>query len=436
MSVAAPSPVARAGSLNLALRAVKAVVDGLIVFATARGFGADGRGLYALTLLAATFMVIPILGMTTPLSAELAHRRATLPQLQAASVVISFVGGGLIAAGAVAVAAARWPHWQWLVVAGAPLPVLCLAQCQIMLFQAAGEVVRMALVGLAQSSVTLVTVSAAAIAAPGRIYVALAAWACVQPLVPLAVLLLERRRHGLRVDGLRPIIGRLVRRGIPVSLGNTILRLNYRVDVFVVAALMPLSSVGVYSVAVAIGEMLWEVSRALIAGVYRAMVASGLVESLRVTMRAFRHSFLMLVGGGLAASVAASVLLGPVFGSDFSRAWVPLALLVPGIAGLGAAEVLRIFFLVRLERSREYLIASTGSMLTNLALALALVPFIGISGAAISTSVAYVCACLYLGVQFARAGGPRQLRLYFPGVAEIRDYLRLIGYYASQLRRA
>jgi len=305
-----------------------------------------------------------------------------------------------------------------------------------MLFQAAGDVTRMGLLALSQSCVTLVTVSAVALLDPGRIYIALVAWACVQPIAPITFLLLERKRHGIDFTGLRPIVGRLIRRGIPVSLGNTILRLNYRVDVFVVAALLPLASVGVYSVAVAVGEMLWEVSRAMIAGAYRSMVSSSLAESIRVTMHAFRQSFLLLFGGGVVATLGAYVLMGPVFGADFAKAWIPLALLVPGIAGFGAAEVLRVFFLVRLERSREYLIATTISMLANLVLALALVPEWGIAGAAASTSVSYIGACIFLGLRFARVGGPRRLRPYFPGRAEIQDHLRLLSYYASQLRRA
>ena len=55
---------------------------------------------------------------------------------------------------------------------------------------------------------------------------------------------------------------------MPITLANAILRLNYRVDVFVVAAVLPLAEVGKYSVAVAVGEVLWEVSRSLITGAY------------------------------------------------------------------------------------------------------------------------------------------------------------------------
>ena len=435
-SAAAPSRIARAGTRSLGLRIAQALVNALVVFVTARGFGADGRGLYALTMLAATFMSLPVLGITTPLSAEVAHKRSTLAQLYAASLAISIVVGGVIAAGAVIVAIAVWPRWSWLGFAAAPLPLLCLAQCQIMLYQAQGAVTRMGLLTLATAITTVTSLAAVAVAAPGHIYVALVAWAAVQPIVPLGVLYLQHRQAGLDWVGVRALTARLLRRGMPITLANTILRLNYRVDVFVVAALLPLSEVGKYSVAVAVGEVLWEVSRSLITGAYQTIAGAPLPESVRVTMRSFRHSSLLLLTGGLASTAGAFLFMGIVFGSDFGRVWLPLGLLVPGIIGLGAAEVLRVFFLVRLERSREYLYASTGSMLVNLVLAVALVPWIGISGAAISTSVSYVVCCLVLSLRFAANGGSARARDYLPGRAEVADYARLLRYYGRIARRA
>lgn len=434
---AAPSPsrIARDGSRSLALRIVAAVVNALVLFVTARGFGADGRGLYALTMLAATFMALPVLGITTPLSAEVAHKRSTLAELYAASLTISFLVGGVIAVAGVIVAVLVWPHWAWLGFAAAPLPLLSLAQCQIMLFQAQGAIMRMGLMTLAMSVVTLASLSVVAVAATGRIYVALIAWAAVQPIVPLCVLYLQRRQAGFEWRGVRALTVRLLRRGLPITLANTILRLNYRVDVFVVAALLPLADVGKYSIAVALGEVLWEISRSLITGAYATIAGAPLPESVRVTTRSFRHTALLLVTGGIASTCAAFVLMGPVFGSDFGRVWLPLALLMPGVVGFGTSEVLRVFFLVRLERSREYLYATGGATIVNLVVALILVPVIGISGAAISTSASYVILCSALLVWFARNGGSGNVRDYLPGRTEVRDYARLLGHLARVARR-
>ena len=75
-------------------------------------------------------------------------------------------------------------------------------------------------------------------------------------------------------------------------------------------------------------------------------------------------------------------------------------------------------------------------MVVNLALAAVLVPWIGISGAAISTSVSYAVCCVVLSLRFAASGGSRRVRDYLPGRAEVVDYVRLLSYYARMVRRA
>ena len=192
---------------------------------------------------------------------------------------------------------------------------------------------RMGLVSLAMSLATLSARRRVALAAPDRIYVALIAWGAVQPFVPLFVLYRQRRSAGFEWRGVRALMARLLRRGMPITLANTVLRLNYRVDVFVVAALLPLSSVGKYSVAVAVGEVLWEVSRSLITGAYPTIAGAPLngvrarddarIPPLRAPART----------GGLVSTGARVPLHGSVFGGDFEPVWVPLALLVPGIMG-------------------------------------------------------------------------------------------------------
>jgi O-antigen/teichoic acid export membrane protein len=239
---------------------------------------------------------------------------------------------------------------------------------------------------------------------------------------------LERKRVGLAGAGAGRHALRLARRGAPVSLGNGIARLNYRIDLIVVAVLLPLAQVGRYSVAVAFGEVLWLLSRAVMTGAYATIVGHPSDErSVAMTLRAFRHSLGLLTLASLALLIGARVLLVPVFGSEFSGVWIPLAFLLPGVIALGAVEIVREFFLVRVERSREYLIMATAATVINLGVAVALVPFIGLAGAALSTSVSYIGAAIYIVSRFARTTGATALHGYIPGRAELTDYRRLAG---------
>jgi O-antigen/teichoic acid export membrane protein len=261
---------------------------------------------------------------------------------------------------------------------------------------------------------------------PGRIYVALVFWVLSQSVIPIFVNVRERPRdRTARVRGLPMILRTVARRGIGVSLANAIARLGYRVDLFVVAALLSVADVGRYSVAIAIAEALWQVSRAAGTGVYAAVIDPVSPEATALTLRSFRHSILLLTTGGFCAVVAAAVLFEPLLGAGFAGIWRPLALVVPGIVALGAAEMLQPFLLIRLESSREYLRTYATATAVNLLVALALVPWIGIAGAAVSTSIAYSAAALYLARRFQRLAGGVSPGDFVPGPADIRDYQRL-----------
>jgi O-antigen/teichoic acid export membrane protein len=429
----AGSRIARGGLRSLIFRLLAAGSDFLIVVVTARGFGADGRGVYALAAFAASLALTPLGGAAQSLAAEVAHDRSPLDRVYAAAAVLALAGGALLGLALAVFAALTWPEYRALVFPAIALPFLLAVEYVLALNQAEGNVRRMHYLYLARSLVPLAAVASVAILRPNHIYLALAAWAAARIVVALAALVLERERVGLAFAGAGSHALRLARRGAPVSLGNGIARLNYRIDLIVVAVLLPLAQVGRYSVAVAFGEVLWLLSRAVMTGAYSTIVGHPSDErSVAMTLRAFRHSVGLLTLASLALLVGARVLLVPVFGSEFSGVWIPLAFLLPGVIALGAVEIVREFFLVRVERSREYLIMATTATVVNLGVALALVPFIGLAGAALSTSVSYIGAAVYIVSRFARITGATAVHGYIPGRAELTDYRRL----AASLRRS
>jgi O-antigen/teichoic acid export membrane protein len=321
-----------------------------------------------------------------------------------------------------------------IVIGAAAAPVIFLTELQIALYQAQGDPRRMHYVQLAKSLVALGALTVVAIVAPGRTYLALIVWAVAQVVVPAITLWLQNRETPLLWRGMRPLLRRLLRGGGPVSLANGIILFNYRVDLIVVAVLLPISDLGRYSVAVATGETLWLVSRALGTGAFAPIASSDQAESARITARVVRHAWLPLIGAGVALVIVMRLFAGPVLGSAFADTWLYLAVLLPGIVAFGSSESLRIFFLVRLEHSRQVLIMAIGGTIANLVLALALVPPLGLVGAALSTSISYVAGAFYLFVEFARHTGAGDPRTFAPGRTEMRDYRVLARSLVSSAR--
>jgi O-antigen/teichoic acid export membrane protein len=419
------SSAARGSARSLVFRLLQGATDFLTVLVTARGFGDDGRGIYALASFAAAFSVIPVGAISVPLVAEWAHRRAELGRLYATSLVLAFVGGGIAAFTLAGLAVLRWPEWRLLLFAAAAVPFLALAIYQQELYRALGDIRRMSYIYLGVSLSSLAALSAVAAVAPGQIYLALAAWAGAQVIVPLATLHVQRSATRFVWRGAGSLAARLFRRSFGISLGTAIARLAHRVDLLVVAALLSLSDVGRYSVALAVSESLWQLSRAVITGAYSRIVNSSGTDSIDMTIRTVRHSLLLLTTGGLLAVGGTKLLLEPLLGDSFDGIWLPLAALLPGIVALGAAEVLQPFILIRLERSREYLTTYATSLTLNLALAFALVPPFGLLGAALATSLAYTAGAFYLFSRFWQLAGSRRLSEWLPRRSDLADYRRL-----------
>ena len=418
--------IGRGGARSLAFRILAAGAGFLTVVVTARGFGVDGRGTYALTTLALSLMLSILGGVSHALASELAHRRASASMLLASAITIAVFGGGVVAIVAIAIAAAFGSIYA-LVFAAAALPSALFVDYALTLLLTEGEVRRMHYLHLLKFVLPLVGLALVAAVAPGRIYVGLGAWLIAFIAVSLVAALGEWRRVGLVFRGTRELIARLLKRGSRVSVGNGIAQLNYRIDLLVVAALLPLAEVGRYSVALALGEVLWLLSRSVMTGAYSAiMAAEASDESVRVTARAFRHSLGMLTLAAIVMGAVGSLLIVPVFGEAFAGTWLPLVLVLPGIVAFGVVEVLREFFIVRLERVREYLVMAGGSAVANLALAFALIPPFGLAGAALATSISYLGAATYLLVRFVRITGATDIREFVPGRTELADYQRLL----------
>ena len=421
------STAARGGLRSLIFRVLTAASDSLVVVVTARGFGPEGRGIYTLTSFAVTSLVLILGGPQMPMRAEVGRKRTPLGVLHATNVALS----GAVLAMAVAVIPLLfviWPGTDVPIYAALATPFLLLTQLQWSLYQAQGDVRRMHYVVLARSVVPLIALTIVAIAAPDQIGPAMLLWAASQIVVPFVTLGAESRQARLQWHGVVSLLKRLIRRGIPASLANGLTLVGYRMDLIVVATFLSVADVGRYSIAMAAGELLFMLSRSVLTGAYEQLIASDFEESIRVAVRAIRHTLGLLVPVGLLIGLLALPLAGPILGEDFSGSWKLILLLVPGFIAVSVGELMGSFFLVRVERSREVLITSTAAALANLVLASILVRVLGLQGVAIATSVSYTLAIVYLLVRFRHLGGPPHIRDYLPGREEAEDYRRIAAY--------
>ncbi len=177
--------------------------------------------------------------------------------------------------------------------------------------------------------------------------------------------------------------------GIKAHLGNVLAFLIYRVNVFIIGALMNPAAVGYYSVAVAVVERLWLVSET--AGFVLFPRVAGETDNQRLkefTPIVARSVLLITALGALVLFVVSPWLIILLYSKEFRPSIAPLQILLLGIVVMGVGRVLSNDLS---GRGRPMLCAYARgvALAANVILNFLLIPRHGIAGAAWASTIAY-----------------------------------------------
>jgi len=214
---------------------------------------------------------------------------------------------------------------------------------------------------------------------------------------------------------------RMLRAGVAFGLrvhgGAVSFFLLLRVDQVLVQGLAGFRALGLYALAVTIGELLWLLCEPLaIAALPHQAHADGAIDR-RLAYATARLAVLFAVVGAAILWVASPFLIGLVYGSSFRGAATLLRWLLPGIVALSAARPLATQ-LLRDGRPVLLTMLGIGVLAVNIGLNLVLIPAIGAVGASIASSVAYV-GLLGAYVAFTRRAGIVGLRDLAPRAVDL-----------------
>jgi O-antigen/teichoic acid export membrane protein len=296
------------------------------------------------------------------------------------------------------------PQLRWLAIAAIPLPIL-----QIYLQFLIRADYGFALTNVASLVGPLVTVTVnGLLLALGLITVgtALATWVGAQALaVALLIWYVARRLQGFGQPDAR-LAARMLGFGVKAHAGRIMKAGNYRLDQWLLGAMVGSRELGLYSIAVAWSEALFYLPEALAMvlrpDVVRATPRAALLRSALI----FRAAILLTIPLVAALVVAAPILCVTVFGDSFRGSIDDLRVLAPGAFGMVALKLLT-----------NSLTAQGKPMLGNAAVAVAFIATIGLDillipahgglGAAIASTAAYTAGGTAVLVIFARTLGGR-----------------------------
>jgi len=213
-----------------------------------------------------------------------------------------------------------------------------------------------------------------------------------------------------------------------IHVGMVLLFLHLRVDVFLLKGIAGTTALGIYSLAVVLAETVMQATDGLSIALVPRQLKNTIAEAGRQVMRMGRLNILtgLLVA---AAWIAAGWLAIPwLFGEEFSGAYLPLLVLLPGMIAFGVQRLTGPVVL-RSARSDLLVLFNGGALGVNVALDLLLLPTLGPVGAATASSVSYVLsAALFVWWTMRVAPGAR--------VADLVPRRSDIGLLADLPRRA
>jgi O-antigen/teichoic acid export membrane protein len=378
---------------------VLSVVSAVLV---ARLLGPDGKGVVALAMMVPSLLATFLAGGIASANVYMVGSgRLSVREVSGASISFALLAS---LAGAMVVSVLSMTGWLRSMVPSVPphLQMLAMTILPLYLFDGCFTAI---LVGLQRiTTVNVLGVVTAGLNLLGAVlFIVVCGWGTsgavgaflASSLVSLMVkgLLLWRIGAQFRPSCNLRAMRLIVTFGVKGQAGNILQFFNYRLDTFVLNYFRGPGAVGIYGVAVAVAELLWQLPNAVSFVIFPKAAASQSRYLNAFTPKVLKATLALTATGALALALGGRALIKGLYSSAFAAAYAPLLGLLPGVVLLGAARILASEMAGR--GFPHYNSAVSGAVLAiTILLDFLLIPRWGALGAAGASSVAYTASFL------------------------------------------
>ena len=385
----------------------------------ARSLGPAGKGTLSLVVLSHVLLLtVSNLGLAAASSFLIARRGFPLGQVGRHAVAAA-VGLGLITFGLTAIVVNFLPasvvspsQRVYVLLAAGLVPLALPTQFLNGALVGAGQIIWLNGLTLAQAFINLAGLVLFLLVLRLGLAGGLSAWTITVVstcLLTIAVTFWRARRLShQRADGStrwnRALAAEGIRYGIRAYPAGVVSFLNLRSDQFLLGYLAGTASVGIYSVAVTVAELLLFFPRALATALMPRITGADSTSAKHMAASACRHT----VGGALLSAVVLvpiGLLIPVLFGEAYRPSVVPFFLLLPGLGAYALAPVLSTYFSGQLGRPIVTSLFAGMSLALDVILVWALVPRLGVPGAALASTLAYTVTVVAMVTYFRRLTG-------------------------------
>lgn len=420
------------GLYTFVMRILNAVCAAGLGILTARLLGPSGKGLYALPGVEAGLVITAFGGLGSALSYFILNKNVGASILRSALATAALF---LLAGAAIVTPIALFSGQHWALV-----PALASLPASAAVNMAAGYAVGIkrvrysTAVNVAVTVVTLVLMSAGLFLVARSAAVAIAVWIVSSTAVG-AIALTSMLLHARRLSGTERVPTRQFA-GFALKVGcvNLVSLLNYRADLYIVALMTTPAALGMYTVAVSAAESL------LVPTQVTALVTSPHIGSLErgaaaaLTARCVRNNLLiaLVVCGVLFALAAPLVRL--LYGAAFAPTAAALQILLVGVFAMSLGSPMSSYFTLKLGQPEIPMWLAGISATVCIATSLALVPSMGIYGAAVGSTLAYILGQAVATWYFTRSTKLSLRELLFPTGDDVRLYGQFLARLLADIR--
>jgi O-antigen/teichoic acid export membrane protein len=180
--------------------------------------------------------------------------------------------------------------------------------------------------------------------------------------------------------------------------GNAASFLNYRLDVFFVNNFLGPAQVGLYSVGVLVSEFLWQIPYAVAPALLPRTARTLHEDNAAFTCLVVRSVLALAVLSGIVLAIVCSWIIPLLFGRNFGASLSVVLWILPGTIAFAAGKVIAADLAGR-EKVGYNSVCAILALVLTISLDLLLIPRMGINGAALASSVAYLFNTVLLSVR-------------------------------------
>lgn len=230
-------------------------------------------------------------------------------------------------------------------------------------------------------------------------------------------------------------LGKALSLGLRGQLGNVATFFNYRLDVFIVNYFLDPAQVGLYAVGVVVSESLWQIPHAAATALFPRTARTIGNGASEFTCRVLRLILVLALLSGIAMALLSPLLIPMIFGARFRPSVSVIWWILPGTIALSLAKVMSADLAARGKPEFSSIFAFA-SLIVTVVLDLALIPRMGIQGAALASSAAYLLDTILLAIALKTQLKVGWKSFLVPTREELAAYKQVWPRFKSMLRPA